>query len=886
MLKKLAGDPSVAADNPAMKPPFTKQEIEHQVTDWRTHPFEPHIIAEYRTVAYQKTVIMKYLDTLIAWGDQLYRRDTMESTNEATQYYIIAAEILGARPRRIPPQYKALPETFHELEAKMDKFSNSLVTGLENLVPAVPATPAQSPAPTLPNVLYFCLPQNDKLLNYWDTVANRLYNIRHGLNIEGVKRSLALFAPVIDPAALVKAIAGGADIGSALKDLASPMPLYRFSVALQKANELCGDIKALGGALLSALEKKDGEALSLLRQTHEITILKLVRTIKEIQVTDAGLVVEGLSKNRELITLRRNYYASREYMNTEESVALGLNVAATVLDTAVAIGYAMSGGLKLVPDFIIGVAGFGASPTGTVKTGGQSFGNSAEDAVKTMSAISHALDKGAGIATTLGSYKRRKEDWQHQTDLANKELEQVEKSIESATLKTIIATNEMLNNIAQEQNALSVEAYMKTKYTNQELYEWQLSQITPIYFQAYQLAYDWAKKAERCYEFELGITDKSRPSIIQFGHWDSLYKGLMSGEKLQLDLRRLEVAYLEANKREFELTKHISLALLNPLALAQLREKGRCEFSLPEEIFDFDFQGHYFRRIKTVSLSIPCIAGPYTMINGTLRLVQNNLRFTNRSTPQYQSSGVNDDRFIANPVGVKTIAVSSAQNDNGLFDFNFRDERYLPFEGAGAISTWVLELTEERSLRQFDYNTISDAVLHLRYTAREDGGLKKVSTDYLKSLIDNTVTDNMPFRRLFSLRHEFSSAWHYFLHPEAEKENICTVDMVQTLFPFFAQGKTLTVNSAEFHIKANSGDVFELQLAPPLAAPTIFKSVAATATTGLQAITVTDALPLANVQNTATFWQLKLRKSGVLDFKSLTETDVEDVFLLVEYILQ
>jgi hypothetical protein len=28
-----------------------------------------------------------------------------------------------------------------------------------------------------------------------------------------------------------------------------------------------------------------------------------------------------------------------------------------------------------------------------------------------------------------------------------------------------------------------------------------------------------------------------------------------------------------------------------------------------------------------------------------------------------------------------------------MFELNFRDERYLPFEGAGAISTWQLELT-------------------------------------------------------------------------------------------------------------------------------------------------------------------------------------------------
>jgi hypothetical protein len=41
---------------------------------------------------------------------------------------------------------------------------------------------------------------------------------------------------------------------------------------------------------------------------------------------------------------------------------------------------------------------------------------------------------------------------------------------------------------------------------------------------------------------------------------------------------------------------------------------------------------------------------------------------------------------------IQSVATSNAQNDSGLFELNFRDERYLPFEGTGAISSWRLEL--------------------------------------------------------------------------------------------------------------------------------------------------------------------------------------------------
>ena len=98
---------------------------------------------------------------------------------------------------------------------------------------------------------------------------------------------------------------------------------------------------------------------------------------------------------------------------------------------------------------------------------------------------------------------------------------------------------------------------MESKFTNLELYNWMIGQISGVYFQAYKLAFDVAKKAERCYKFELGLTDSN---FIQFEYWDSMKKGLLCGEKLSLDIRRLESSYYDLNKREFEITKHISLS--------------------------------------------------------------------------------------------------------------------------------------------------------------------------------------------------------------------------------------------------------------------------------------------------------------------------------------
>lgn len=808
ILRMLASDTNVSAQ--------AKKDLEGQVLDWRTNPFEPHRLANYRTVAYQKTVVMKYLDNLIAWGDYLFRQDSMESINEATQLYILAAEILGPQPKKIPSHAKPTVESFNELEHLFEegknRFGNPLVE-VENIVHGMQGASAdganQAPLP----MLYFCIPQNDKMLGYWDTVADRLYKIRHCMNIEGVVRQLALFEPPIDPGALVNAVASGMDINSALADLNAPLPLYRFNVLLQKANEVCSDVKALGGALLSALEKKDAEALGLLRQSQEIRTLEAVKTVREKQIEEAKESLESFRRSKLTIEVRRNFYRDIEEESVREKasevmheIGIASEAISTILNTA-------AGNAHLVPKTKIGVSGFGGTPSVTVEYGGENVGNSTSSWGTFFSGLGRVAHSSANLMATEASYKRRWENWKLQERLADKELEQMDKQIAAAELRIAIAEKELKNHVIQIENAKATDDFMRSKYTNEELYQWQVGQISDVYFRSYKLAYDLAKRVERCFRFELGLQDSS---YINFGYWDSLKKGLLSGEKLQYDLRRLETAYLEQNRREFEITKHISLALLDPLALVKLRETGRCFLSLSEEIFDLDFPGHYFRRIKSVSLTLPCIVGPYTTVSCTLRLLKNSIRINTANGDNGYPHNIDDqglpssdDRFIENNIPVKAIAASNAQNDSGVFELSFRDERYLPFEGAGAVSEWSLELFSDlpannpdpenpdfgKPLRQFDYSTISDAILHVKYMAREDAGVfKNGAVTHLRDYFSEGGATHC--LRMFNLRQEFPNQWHSFLHPaNPDDGNIFQLEMSPALFPVLHQGKTLKINT-------------------------------------------------------------------------------------------
>jgi hypothetical protein len=805
-----------------------KKKLTDAVKAWRKNPFQPHAIAETRTVAYQKTVIMKYLDHLIAWGDYLFTQDTMESVNQATQLYMLAEEILGPKPQIIPPAYETPDENFYQLEKNLDTFSNALVD-IENLLPLQQIKGYKGVEPSDPKfprleTLYFCIPNNSKLLTYWDTVADRLYKIRHCLNIEGIFAPLALFAPPIDPGMLVRATAGGADIGSLLADLNAPLPYYRFTVLIQKAYDFCNEVKSLGASMLTALEKKDAEAMAQLQSGQQINLLNAQRVVKQGQIDAANSALEALNKTREQTQLKINYYTKlvNDGLNTGETLALALSGTALGIDAAIAIGYALSGGLKLIPAFTIGAAGFGGSPTANAEMGGNTFGNSAEDAVKTMEAIAGALDKGAALANTLAGYDRRKVEWQQQLDLAKKEAEQIEQQKAGALININNATLELSNQDLQIANAGKTDDFMRSKFTNEDLYNWMINQISTVFFQGYQLAYSLAKRCEQCYRYELALSDSS---LINFGYWDSLKKGLLSGENLMKDLKKLENSYYELNKRELELTKHISLAQLDPIALLMLKENGECWVNLPEELFDMDYPGHYMRRMKSVAFSLPVIAGPYTVVSGTFTCTRNSMRISGTSTgssttyPRKKNSAklpADDIRFRDSISSAQSIAISSAQNDNGLFELNLKDDRYLPFEGGGAISTWHIQLPGQ--FAQFDYQSITDLVIHLKYTARDGGeALKADAQDSLKKTLSEILTSpgHTGLYRMLSARQDFPSDWYNFLNPvNPGLDQIMEID-ISKRFPYFTNGLDLKIKKVEVIADSSLSAINNLTIVNP-----------------------------------------------------------------------
>lgn len=827
---------------------------------WRDAPFRPHLIARARPVSYMLTTVMAYLDNLIDWGDNLFRQDTGEAIDEAQMLYVLAAQILGPKPQPVPKKGDVRPATYNSLKrAGIDAFGNALVD-LETDVPfnIIPAPQGRSSGEDsrfqsvygVGKTLYFCIPPNDKLLGYWDTVADRLFKIRNSLNLQGVFRQLALFEPPIDPGLLARAVAAGVDVSAAVAGLNQPLPLVRFSLLVLKASEICQEVKSLGANLLAAMEKEDNEALAVLRAKHEGVILGLAEAVKYGQYQEALKAREGVEKTLANATQRYAYYErllgrqaseiklpEMEALDTdgllheklkaseptlsprdidiqiggsfrdgghkispEEGHEIDLMEAAQIANDVSALLEATGAVLSMMPDF-----NGHATPLGVgaaVKWGGTNLGHLFRGLSSVSRGVAARIGHEANRAGKMAGYARREQEWAFQSNLAAGEITQIYKQLRAAQIREAVAKREWENHQQQMRHAEEVEHFLNgekaadgsRKTTTKDLYAWMRREVRGLYTQCFRFAFDVARKAERALQRELG--DKSL-TYLRYDY-PSGREGLLAGERLHLDIKRMEMAYHDLNRREYEITQHVSLLQLDPVALMGLRATGRCTLTVPEALYDLHCPGHYFRRIKSVAMSIPGVTGPHVGVHCTLTLLKSTVRTTpaRPGESEYVRAGAEDDRFEDHFGSSESIVTSSAQADSGLFETNLRDERYLPFEGAGAESLWQIELPN--GVKTFDHAGVADVVLHIRYTAREGGAqLRTGATASVVALMESG--EGVGNVRLLSVRHEFPVEWAQF--KSAQAASTLSVPLRPEHYPYWAEVSGISL----VDVKYNSG---------------------------------------------------------------------------------
>jgi hypothetical protein len=555
-------------------------------------------------------------------------------------------------------------------------------------------------------------------------------------------------------------------MGSTTGDL----PPYRFLYLIERAKAYAASLSGFGAALLATLEKKEGEQLNRLRLTQQMNLLQLTTQIRRQEIDTASEALVAAQSQLDAAQYRSDYFSdlmSGGLSDWEYAEAAGRHVAAGLK--------AMEGTLGLL------AAGFGFLPqVGSpfaMKYGGVELHagtKSFADASGSVAAVSDSVATSAGLQ---GNFARRRDGWKNQQTLAGHDVDALGHQVKAASIRLDIANRSLAlheKSIDQLQEQLDLA---DGRFTNLGLYTWLSAQLQRSYRGAYQNALALAKLAERAYRFERG--DDDAPGLTM-SYWDPTHGGLLAGEQLLADLQTLERRFIETNYRAIEVDQAFALSQVDPRALVALRQGGECTFSIDEVFFDLCYPGQYKRRIKSVRLTIPCVTGPYVNVSATLNLTRSWLR----STPTGTLIEVPPSRSVS-------IAATTAQNDAGVFELSFRDERYMPFEGLGAVSEWQLRLP--KAFRLFDYDTITDAIISISYTAEYDGALsdrvESTNAAVVGSIVEHFTNNSA--RRVFSMRQDFSSPFTRALRSAAGTP--ARFEITQRHLPMFAQPRPLQI---------------------------------------------------------------------------------------------
>lgn len=688
-------------------------------------PIDPDGQASAFPVHYRKAVYFLFIRNIMLRGDWAFRDLTPDSLNEAKLWYVRALDLLGPRPDALlSDRWKPTPledivtSTNEPLRALTETMGDPALADVPSwnrtLVPLQAQTfrrdtflQADDTDPAL-----FRVPFNDRLVELWDQLESRLHNLRNNLTIDGKPLQLPIFAAPLDPSALLASFAAGGTARSAGRLGLTVVPHYRYTTMFMRASAAVETLIQFGQTLLSYVERQDQAELTELQQGQLWEISQFAIDL-QLQMQDVELANEDmLLASKQVAENRKAYYEDRLEdggVSSEEVAAGALHMAGRAMEGGAAAAFLAAYCLKAIPN-VFGFSNGGQDVEGPP----EGVGKAIIGAASIAHGVAEALDRAA-------QYKRRNEEWTLQRDQAGLEIAQIDEQIKVLAKQKLTTTTQLRQAERARAQAEQMYTFLSKRFTHSSLYGWLVSQLSGFYYQAYDATISLCLAAEACWQFEIGDFSVR---FIEPGKWKDAYRGLTVGEGLKLNLLKMDSAYVNRHERYLVIGKTISLKALYEKKYqtewgarwADDIEKGVLTFGLDNALFNADYDNHTLRRIRRVGVSIPAVVGAYQDIRAVLTQTSNQIELLN-GEPKY------------NVRPSQQIVVSRGIDDDGMMmDPQMQDDRYLPFEGTGAISDWTLTFpnatTEEQ---QAILTSLNDVIVHLTYTARVSGSAARVA---------------------------------------------------------------------------------------------------------------------------------------------------------------
>lgn len=622
---------------------------------------DPDRIARDYPFYYQQATIRNMLEVLLDAGDAQFEQQTQESLQRAKALYVSAKQL----------------------------FSDTLSETLESLT----STPWTDP--TLGDAVQdgydgFLPPYNEELSGLYETLEERLFNLRRWLDLNGQPLNVPLLAQPIDPQALQRTaksrlhLRDGRDDEEAAFDSPLDFPYVIRSVKgylnnlkltshrLQDSNEKLGDSEMEEFRMDAAVTRSDRtiglQDLAIEVADMDVTIkrTKVAMSTMELgnHVTNNLTQVQAVFKQSQRAAIATLKNQKTLYTNTAKSISAVLK--STIPNT------------------------FGFS------NGGQNL-EQADLALMTSNIVlflhqwgmrSEIKDLQKQIDET-GSFVRKTQELAAKVTLDGEDLAKAKK----AASKEQAARDELK---LQHQGAKRVRDKWDDVFGGSSFYGPFSKDLEALYAEEWATTQAFCKLLVNLYEDETDLTNGATfLRTISLG--DDIDK-FNAPHRLALDVERLEMAYIQAVLDNASQTTALTFALSelpalgsDHSALEELTTQGEVYFHLTDEMFDVFYPGQYDRRIQSLNIRFPGLAEAGLSPHARLTQVSNT-RFMAPDRDPKRGSKIRKDRH-----GLQTLVLGACEVDTRQIEAP--DGLLKRFQNTGVESCWHVDMPAVRELQ-------------------------------------------------------------------------------------------------------------------------------------------------------------------------------------------
>ncbi|MFB7757620.1 hypothetical protein ACFC18_49980, partial [Streptomyces sp. NPDC056121] len=391
----------------------------------------------------------------------------------------------------------------------------------------------------------FCVPPNPLLASLRLHAELNLHKISTCRNIAGLKRALDPYAAPTDTVTGLPTIGASGQLMAPGGNGVRPT-LYRYGTLVQRAKELLASAQQVEAAMLSAIEKQDAEAYSMLRARQDLELaqaniqvenLRLQQandsvTLANLQQTRAQLQTDHYQKLLDdgLLELENTALSQMQeqvsYLGTAADFAFA---AAAVQGAPIAAGAIMGAGTGMATGGPVGAVagGVGGALAGAAMMGPGGIASALSAVSSGYSSLAGEYSALAQIKLTAASFERRRQEWDLSLALARQDVAIGGQQVTIANDMVDIAKQEKLIAETRGQHAQDTVAFLANKFTNAELYDWMSDVLEDVYSGLLRQATALARLAENQLAFE---RQEPAPAFIQNDYWQAPNEGFASGD--------------------------------------------------------------------------------------------------------------------------------------------------------------------------------------------------------------------------------------------------------------------------------------------------------------------------------------------------------------------